>query len=237
MQLQLWEGTVLRRAESVLQRATHDTMRREGGCQGKVWRRAWLKEREEGIGWAARYRGAERAEARGVFELEKAVSYRSVDHRWRTKLDLGRGKPLDDLHPSTTLGAAIKIGGVFGGRSVLFGMRFLCRAQQLKAKGQGRGAPPVGQEAEVADAYKTFGEQVQQEAAQELVDGEGHELLLVVVSGIAPAKGDLAIGEGDQAMVGDGHAMGVAAQILQHVLGATERTFQVDHPVLSVEGP
>ena len=36
-------------------------------------------------------------------------------------------------------------------------------------------------------------------------------------------------------MVGDGHAMGVATQILQCVFGATEGTFQVDHPVLSVE--
>ena len=48
-------------------------------------------------------------------------------------------------------------------------------------------------------------------------------------------KGDLAIGKGDQAMVGDGHAMGVAAEILQDILGATEGTFQVDHPVLSIE--
>src|SRR5262249_33985425 len=58
-----------------------------------------------------------------------------------------------------------------------------------------------------------------------------------VVSGVAPAKSDLAIGEGDQAMVGDGHAMGVAAQILQHVCGAAEGMFQVDDPVLSVEWP
>ena len=36
-------------------------------------------------------------------------------------------------------------------------------------------------------------------------------------------------------MVGDGHAMGVAAQILQHIFRATEGTFQVDHPVLSIE--
>src|SRR6266404_3489907 len=34
-------------------------------------------------------------------------------------------------------------------------------------------------------------------------------------------------------MVGDGHAMGVAAEILQHILGATEGTSQVDDPVLS----
>jgi len=36
-------------------------------------------------------------------------------------------------------------------------------------------------------------------------------------------------------VVGDGHAMGVAAQVLQHIFGTTKGTFQVDHPVLSVE--
>jgi len=34
-------------------------------------------------------------------------------------------------------------------------------------------------------------------------------------------------------MVGDGYTMSVAAQIVQHIFGATEGTFQVDHPVLS----
>ena len=58
-----------------------------------------------------------------------------------------------------------------------------------------------------------------------------------MVSRITPAKSDLAIGERDQAMVGDGHTMSVAAQILQHIFGAAEGTFQVHHPVLSVEWP
>jgi len=34
-------------------------------------------------------------------------------------------------------------------------------------------------------------------------------------------------------MVGDGHAMSVAAQILEYILGATEGWFGVDHPVFS----
>jgi hypothetical protein len=38
-------------------------------------------------------------------------------------------------------------------------------------------------------------------------------------------------------MVGDGHTMSVAAQIVQHIFGATEGTFQVDHPVLSKQRP
>src|SRR5499425_1833541 len=58
-----------------------------------------------------------------------------------------------------------------------------------------------------------------------------------MVSRIPPAEGDLAIGEGDQAVVGDGHTMGVAAQIVHHIFGATEGTFQIDHPILSIEWP
>ena len=38
-------------------------------------------------------------------------------------------------------------------------------------------------------------------------------------------------------MVGDGHTMSVAAQIMEHIFGATEGTFQVDHPVLPVQWP
>src|SRR5208337_4699406 len=34
-------------------------------------------------------------------------------------------------------------------------------------------------------------------------------------------------------MVGDGHAMGVAAQILEHLFRATEGWFAVDHPMLA----
>ena len=38
-------------------------------------------------------------------------------------------------------------------------------------------------------------------------------------------------------MVGDGHTMSVAAQILQHIFGTTKGTFQVHHPVLSIQWP
>ncbi len=38
-------------------------------------------------------------------------------------------------------------------------------------------------------------------------------------------------------MVRDSHPMGVAAEIVQHIFGATEGAFQVDHPVLSKQWP
>ena len=101
-----------------------------------------------------------------------------------------------------------------------------------KHRGNVARAPSAGQETEVPDTHEAFRKNMQQEATQEFVMGQSGELLFVVVSGIAPAKSHLAIGNGDEAMVGDGHAMGVAAEILQHILGAAEGTFQVHHPVL-----
>jgi len=80
----------------------------------------------------------------------------------------------------------------------------------MKAKRQERGAPAVGEKAEVPDAHETFGKHVQQEAAKEFIERKRHQLLFVVVSRIAPAKSDLPSGERDQAMIRDGYAMGVA---------------------------
>jgi hypothetical protein len=45
----------------------------------------------------------------------------------------------------------------------------------------------------VANADEALGEQMQQEAAQELVDRQGHEFLLITVSRVPPTKGDLAV--------------------------------------------
>jgi hypothetical protein len=56
---------------------------------------------------------------------------------------------------------------------------------------------------------------------------------LVVVGGVARTKCDLLVGKGNASVVRDGDAMGVTAQILEHVLGATEGAFQIDHPGFS----
>jgi len=61
------------------------------------------------------------------------------------------------------------------------------------------GAPSVGEEAEMADANEALGEQVKQETPQELIAREGHQFLLIVVGGVAPAKGNLAVRQCDQA--------------------------------------
>jgi len=43
----------------------------------------------------------------------------------------------------------------------------------------------------VPDADEAGGKHVEQEAAQELLDGKGHQTLLVAVRGVSPAERDL----------------------------------------------
>ena len=95
----------------------------------------------------------------------------------------------------------------------------------------------VSEEAEVADAHKTARQEVKQEAAQELFDGQGHEPLLVAVSGVAPTEGDMAVGKSNQPAVGDGDAMSVSAEIAQHMFWPAERRFGVDNPVVTEQYP
>ena len=65
---------------------------------------------------------------------------------------------------------------------------------------------------------------------QELIDRQCHQALLVLVSGIGPAKSDHTIRKGNESMVGNRYTMGVLAKITKRVLRAAERAFCVNHP-------
>ena len=165
MQIQWWEGAASSCAEAVLQSATRDCMRVEAGRMRKRIVSSVVEELEKDVRSEGRHRGTERAE--NTFELERVASCRSRDQRWRAKLDFRSGESFDDHHRPTTLGARAKIART-GGGGLLLGLR--CPTEQLEGKWQGGGTFAVGQEAEVADAHETFREQVQQEAAQELIE-------------------------------------------------------------------
>ena len=62
------------------------------------------------------------------------------------------------------------------------------------AKRECPSAISVGQQAEVADLDEARGQDVEQEAADELDRIEGHDLAAVVVFGVAPAEAHLAVG-------------------------------------------
>ena len=94
----------------------------------------------------------------------------------------------------------------------------------------------VGQEAKGTDANEAAGQHMQQEAGQELFRCDRHHSLAISVSIISPAEGDLVVGEGDQAMVGDSDAMSVAGEIAEDMMRAPERGFGIDDPVLTEQG-
>jgi hypothetical protein len=50
---------------------------------------------------------------------------------------------------------------------------------------------------------------------------------------ISPMKGNFAVGQGNETVVGNCDSMRVAAQVSEHVFRTTERPFAVDHPVMA----
>ena len=137
------------------------------------------------------------------------------------------------MHGSTAHRAVPERVGPIGGRLCRRSWVFLWPTEQLKAQRQQRSAIAVGKEAEVADAYEPGRQQMEQEAAQELIDGQSHERLLVAVRRVAPAEGYVAISESDQPGVRDSDAMGVGAEIAQHMFRAAKGSLGVNNPVVA----
>ena len=52
---------------------------------------------------------------------------------------------------------------------------------------------------------------------------------------ISPAEGNISILKRDQAMVGNGHSMGIAAEISKNIFRTAKWRFAVNHPVVAEE--
>src|SRR5271167_3393214 len=95
------------------------------------------------------------------------------------------------------------------------------------------GPAAIGEQTVMADAVEPAGQHVDQEAADELVDGECHQLAPSLLLGaiVFPLEGDAGIIECDEAAVGDGDPVRIARQVGQHRLRSTERPLRVDDPL------
>src|SRR5215468_4725182 len=71
-----------------------------------------------------------------------------------------------------------------------------------------------------------------EKATQELLGRKRHDSCLALMRVVLPAETHGGIANGEQAMVGDGHAMGIASQIVKDVFGSAEGCFGIDDPVL-----
>src|ERR1700678_4525329 len=94
----------------------------------------------------------------------------------------------------------------------------------------------VGEQSEVADLDQAGGQDMEQEAADELDSFEARDAAAVAMPGVPPAEAHLSVFEAEQPCVGDGDAMRVAGQILQHMFRSSEGRLGVDHPLCSAQG-
>jgi len=106
-----------------------------------------------------------------------------------------------------------------GGRLIGWGRRGRFGVEHGTNACQGCALVPSAQPTEVADFGEAAGKDVEQKAGQELVGGEFHRLELVLIGAVAPGERDLTILQRQDAVVGDGHAVGVAGEVVEGVLG------------------
>jgi hypothetical protein len=86
----------------------------------------------------------------------------------------------------------------------------------------------VAEQVVVADFGEARGQHVQPEAPDELAAGQRQGFEAVGIGVILVGEG-----EGAQAAIGDGHAVGVAAQVVQDGVGSDDRALGEDDPAAS----
>src|SRR5271166_2755870 len=134
---------------------------------------------------------------------------------------------LDDDHAPAAARAGMRRGWrLVGAGGTRIGIVVLWRwhAEELAGARDVVGAGGSGEQAVVADAVEAFGQDVGEEATDELVRAERHDLLARAAVGavVLVPEGDALLVERDQPAVGDGDAVGVARQIGEHCLGSAE---------------
>ena len=90
----------------------------------------------------------------------------------------------------------------------------------------------MGEEAKVSDADETSGQYMLDKAAEELRRRQSHFAVLFAVRVVLPPECAALSIKCQKAVIGDGNAMGVAAEIAKNVLRPAEGPFGVNDPVL-----
>src|SRR5215470_12901912 len=90
----------------------------------------------------------------------------------------------------------------------------------------------IGEEAVVTDAVKSVGQDVDQEAADELVGVERHQLVVGVAFGpvILPFEGHALAVEGDEPAIGNSTPVRVAGKVGEDSIRSAKRSLGIDHP-------
>ena len=83
---------------------------------------------------------------------------------------------------------------------------------------------------------ESTGQNVEQESPDELLGRERHSFLLIVVAVVAPVELDLPVFDIHDPMIGNRDPVGVAADVVHHLLGSSEGRLGVDDPFHTTHG-
>ena len=107
-------------------------------------------------------------------------------------------------------------------------------AEECPASRHGASPCAIGQQAEVANAHEAVRHHVQQKASQEFVDVERHDLPAVMVGVVRPVEADAAVVVIDEPIIRQRDAVGVAPEVVEHLLRTGEGALGIHDPV---DGP
>jgi len=93
----------------------------------------------------------------------------------------------------------------------------------------------VGQDSIMADSDKLMGYDMHGKTADKFPSAQSHYLLFAFSSVIFPSKKDIAVRHFYNAVIGDGHFVGVAPQIFDYMIRILERFSDVYYPFVNVQ--
>ena len=135
-----------------------------------------------------------------------------------TALDVASGEPQHEF------------GGGFGNGLWWWGL-----VEEFARAGEFLASAAIGEQPEMANAYESQGQDMEEETADELVAGQGHGFDAIGVSVITPTETDLALGEVDETVVGECDTVGISPEVGDDLLRSGEGTLGVDHPIVRTQ--
>lgn len=189
-------------------------------------------------GWPLRGRGVISTQTGGAQEARR-IGCGKVLWSWSSLVLVRRSHSDEAKRAAVAVGAASGIAAGEAAIEILPGLAMgvvgLWRCgcmEQVSCSGDQARATAVGLETEVPDTDEAAREDVQEESLDEVRRFEGEEPAGFAALSIAIAKGHPALFEGHQPFVPDGDAMGVPAQVPEHLRRPGQRRLAIDHPLL-----
>jgi hypothetical protein len=139
---------------------------------------------------------------------------------------------LNDDHPAAAARTSVRLVvfvTIFGSVALSARRGWIGYAEELTGQCDIAGPVGVGKQTVVTDAVEAVGQDVDQEAADELIGVERHELVASVALGsvILPFEGYALAVEGDEPTIGNSNPVRVAGKVGEDSGGSAKRRFSI----------